>query len=191
MNISSSTSPITQRPTQIRVSQSNRIGGLLAALSISVGAFACSASDEAGIQLEDDAALDAPGAPGAQLDEAVEEPSVDEELALEIAEMKMPLADLPEAIEKHASCGTNGSTGSNVRNDDAPRNGAANQRSGSSTGCVAVGVLQPSDDALYFCFTAANDGFTWTYNENLRTGVRGWTRDDLLDDNGSFTFCGF
>jgi hypothetical protein len=51
-----------------------------------------------------------------------------------------------------------------VRTNDAAFTGAAKQRSGSSTGCVAVGVLQPTDDALDFCFTDGNDGFTWTYN---------------------------
>ncbi|MFC7615459.1 hypothetical protein ACFQV2_20125 [Actinokineospora soli] len=42
-----------------------------------------------------------------------------------------------------------------------------------------------------------NDGYTWTYLRNLRTGVRGWVRDDLLDLNadgqtrGSLSYCGF
>lgn len=95
---------------------------------------------------------------------AVVEESLDPELAGDIADVKRGEVAVdgvaPELLEKHASCGTNGPTGSSVTNADAPSNGAANQRSGSSTGCVAVGVLQPTDDARYFCFTFANDGFT-------------------------------
>ncbi len=100
----------------------------------------------------------------------------------------------------HAPCGTAGPNLENRVDADAPASGAVNQRNGtravSSTDCVIVGVLQPTDDALYFCFTVGNDGFTWTYLRNQRTGVRGWSRDDLLDLNpdgtrGSIRFCGF
>jgi hypothetical protein len=52
---------------------------------------------------------------------------------------------------------------------------------------VIVGVLQPTDDALYYCYTWANDGFSWTYLRNQRTGVRGWSRDNLLDVNADGT----
>lgn len=72
---------------------------------------------------------------------------------------------------------------------DAAFTGTARQRTGSSTSCTASGALQPSDDAIYFCFTFGNDGFSWTYLENVRTTVRGWTRDDLLRDNGSRCQC--
>jgi len=95
----------------------------------------------------------------------------------------------------HAPCGTTGPNIDNRVDADAPSGGAANQRSGtiaaSSTNCVILGVLQPTDDALYFCWTAGNDGFTWTYLRNQRTGVRGWVRDNLLDGNGSDDWCGF
>lgn len=96
--------------------------------------------------------------------------------------------------------GANGTAGPNLENRveaDAPASGAANQRSGSSTGCPAPGVLQPTDDALYFCYTWGNDDFSWTYLRNQRTGVRGWVRDVLLDVNpdgvtrGSLRHCGF
>jgi hypothetical protein len=90
----------------------------------------------------------------------------------------------------NAPCGTSGPNLQNERVDDAAFQGAANQRSGSSTGCWAPGVLQPTDDALYFCYTGAADG-TWTYLRNLRTGVQGWIRDDLLRNNGSSRYCGF
>lgn len=92
-----------------------------------------------------------------------------------------------------ASCGTAGPNIGNEFNADAPLGGAANQRSGSSTGCTILGVLQPTDDATYFCWTRGNDGFTWTYLRNQRTNVRGWVRDDLLDDNGAAfdNNCGF
>ncbi|HEU5470933.1 MAG TPA: SH3 domain-containing protein [Actinophytocola sp.] len=97
----------------------------------------------------------------------------------------------------HAPCNTAGPNLENRVEADAPASGAANQRSGSSTGCGAPGALQPTDDALYFCWTSGNDGFTWTYLRNQRTGVRGWVRDDLLDVNvdgftrGSIRWCGF
>jgi hypothetical protein len=119
----------------------------------------------------------------------------DSERAAAIAKAKMASIDTATAITpESAACGRAGNTSSNVRTNDAAFTGAANQRSGSSTGCVAVGVLQPTDDALYFCFTCVPSSTcteTWTYNQNLRTGVRGWTRDDLLRGDGSFTFCGF
>lgn len=97
----------------------------------------------------------------------------------------------------HASCGTAGPNRENRVEADAPANGTANQRSGSSTSCTAPGALQPTDDALYFCYTVGNDGYTWTYLRNQRTGVRGWVRDDLLDLNpdgvsrGSRQWCQF
>ena len=194
MNTFDSVQQTSERSMNARPAiQHGRVRRVLMALAVSAGAVACSASDDTEALLEDGAALDDldPGAAGTDVEDAVEEPVVDDALALEIAQSKLPLADAAGDVEKHATCGTNGSTASSVRNNDAPSNGAANQRSGSSTGCVAVGVLQPTDDALYFCFTFANDGNTWTYNQNLRTGVRGWTRDDLLDDFGSFTHCGF
>lgn len=116
---------------------------------------------------------------------------LDPERAAAITKSKMTSIDTATIAPDAAACGRAGNTSSSVRTNDAAFTGAANQRSGSSTGCVAVGVLQPTDDALYFCFTVGNDGFTWTYNQNIRTGVRGWTRDDLLRGDGSFTFCGF
>jgi hypothetical protein len=81
-----------------------------------------------------------------------------------------------------APCGTSGPNRENRVEADAPANGTANQRSGSSTGCPAPGALQPTDDALYFCWTSGEGG-TWTYLRNVRTGVQGWVRDDLLDLN--------
>lgn len=117
----------------------------------------------------------------------------DPERVVAIAKAKMALIDTATITPDAAACGKAGNTSTSVRTNDAAFTGAANQRSGSSTGCVAVGVLQPTDDALYFCFTCAdaNCTATWTYNQNIRTGVRGWTRDDLLRGDGSFTFCGF
>ena len=88
-----------------------------------------------------------------------------------------------------AACGTVAGNLENRLVADAAFTGTARQRTGSSTSCPAPGALQPTDDAIYFCFTFANDGFTWTYLQNVRTGVRGWTRDDLLRDNGSRCVC--
>jgi len=100
-----------------------------------------------------------------------------------------------------ASCGRAGDTSSSVRVNDAAFTGAARQRTGSSTGCAAPGELQPSDDALYYCFTCTTDACdnvgSWTYNQNLRTHVSGWTRNDLLKPQpgnpfgGATRWCGF
>jgi hypothetical protein len=92
-----------------------------------------------------------------------------------------------------AACGQNGPTGSSTVVADALAAGvdAAKIRTGSSTGCTAVGQLNPGDDARYFCFTSAGS-FTWTFLQDLAPmGKRGWTRDDLLKGFGSFTPCGF
>lgn len=112
----------------------------------------------------------------------------DGERAMAIAKAKLASIKPGEALPRFAPCGTAGSTANGVFEEDAPRNGAANQRSGSSTSCPAPGALQPTDDATYFCWTPGNDG-TWTYLENLRTHVRGWVRDDLLDNNGAANRC--
>jgi hypothetical protein len=91
-----------------------------------------------------------------------------------------------------AACGKNGPTSSSTRTNNAlaPGVSAAKIRTGSSTGCTAVGQLNPGDDATYFCFTLAGS-FTWTFLQDIQSGKRGWTRDDLLRDDGSFNFCGF
>lgn len=126
--------------------------------------------------------------------DTVTEP-LDSQRAAAIARVKAASIDTATIAPDAAACGRAGDTSSSVRTNDAAFTGAANQRSGSSTSCVAVGVLQPTDDALYFCFTCVPNlntcNETWTYNQNIRTGVRGWTRDDLLRGDGSFRFCGF
>jgi hypothetical protein len=91
----------------------------------------------------------------------------------------------------HALCGTSGPTNHVERVDDAAINGVARQRNGSSISCTAVGELQTTDDAYYYCYTDADDGYTWTYLRNRRTDVRGWVRDDLLRNNGSWFHCPF
>ena len=101
-----------------------------------------------------------------------------------------PKADRDDVGVMHAACGSPAPTTREGRIDaDAPAGGAVNQRNGtialSSTNCTIVGVLQPTDDAEYFCWTSANDGYTWTYLRNTRTGIRGWARDNLLDGNGA------
>jgi hypothetical protein len=91
-----------------------------------------------------------------------------------------------------AACGRNGPTANPVRTNNAlaPGVSAAIIRSGSSTGCTPKGQINPGDDANYFCFTVAGN-FTWTFLQDIQSGIRGWTRDDLLRNDGSFTFCGF
>lgn len=111
-----------------------------------------------------------------------------------------PKTDPGGVSPMHAPCGTPGPNLENRVEADAPASGAVNQRSGtiaaSPTNCPIVGVLQPTDDALYFCYTWGLDDFSWTYLRNQRTGVRGWSRDNLLDLNadgvtrGSLSYCG-
>jgi len=125
-----------------------------------------------------------------EVDQAVMDDETAKELALEI-EVSKGMAIEPAS----AACGRSGPNRENRRVNDAASPNAANQRSGSSTGCTAHGVLQPSDDAIYYCYTLAGD-FTWTYLQSVRTGVRGWVRDDLLRLNsngsrGSIEWCGF
>jgi hypothetical protein len=93
----------------------------------------------------------------------------------------------------YAACGTNPADHDSYHENVVdPAWAAANQRSGGSTSCAIYGVLQPTDNADYHCFSWASDYVhTWTYLRNLRTGVRGWVRDDLLKDNGSHIYCGF
>jgi hypothetical protein len=104
----------------------------------------------------------------------------DPALAATIAMSKRASID-DGVVPQFASCGTPGSTAVSEQVNDAAFQGAAKQRSGSSTSCTAPGALQPTDDARYFCFTwEVEFTVSWTYLENLRTHVRGWTRDDLL-----------
>jgi len=124
-------------------------------------------------------------------EQAIDENLEDPALATEIAQEKMGLVDPEGIIPQHAGCGIVPRDRDATVTRDAASPNAARQRSGSSTSCTTLGVLQPSDDANYYCFTVGNDRFTWTYLRNLRTGVRGWTRDDLLRDRGSFVYCGF
>jgi hypothetical protein len=113
----------------------------------------------------------------------------DPALAAIIMKAKLASIDIGAVTPQFASCGTPGSTATSVRVNDAAFRGAAQQRSGSSTSCPAPGALQPTDDALYFCWTRENTSFTWTYLENLRTHRRGWTRDDLLRGAGAQNHC--
>lgn len=113
-------------------------------------------------------------------DDIVMEP-FDPERVATIAKAKMALLGT-SAISQAAACGTAGPTSTSERVNDAAFTGTARQRTGSSTSCTSPGALQPTDDALYYCYTCVGPGCieTWTYNQNLRTKVRGWTRDDLL-----------
>lgn len=89
------------------------------------------------------------------------------------------------ASARHAPCGTNGPNRQNARVNDAALVSGARQRTGSSTACTGRGALQLGDDAVYYCYTVGSDFLTWTFLRNLRTGVVGWTRDDLLKGSGT------
>lgn len=117
------------------------------------------------------------------------------------AEKVKAMEDAAQALEsggpiaQHAACGRSGPNLDHAVHADAPVSGGVNQRNGtiaaSSTNCPILGVLQPTDDAEYFCWTTGNDGFTWSFTRSIRTGVRGWSRDNLLDGFGAVNNCGF
>jgi hypothetical protein len=121
---------------------------------------------------------------GDSVDDAPAEPLDSARIAAIAKAKKAASVGANLVISPHAaSCGTNGPTSTSEHVNDAAFMGTARQRSGSSAGCTAPGALQPTDDALYYCFTCVpfiECNETWTYNQNLRTKVRGWTRDDLL-----------
>lgn len=95
------------------------------------------------------------------------------------------------ASPMHAPCGTAGPLRDGVIVVPASAGGVVNQRSGSSINCATRGTLLPDDMAQYYCWTLADDDTTWTYLLNIRTGVAGWSRDDLLSNGGSLYWCGF
>ncbi|MFE7508976.1 hypothetical protein [Promicromonospora sp. NPDC057488] len=64
----------------------------------------------------------------------------------------------------------------------------ANMRSGPSTACAKLGVLQTRDKADYHCYKPGKGG-TWTYLRDDRTGAKGWVKDSLLEDRGSAIRC--
>jgi predicted small lipoprotein YifL len=169
----------------------------LYALIIAASATSITACAFDGLDGQDRGTAQDEDAPAAPALDAVQPPEhLDDALAREIAKIKLGPADAASISPSVAACGKTGPNLGNEHVNDASSPGAAQQRSGSSTSCVARGALQPTDDAVYFCFTGASDG-TWTYLQNLRTGVRGWTRDDLLKPpagttaGGSSVFCGF
>ena len=166
-------------------------------LSIALlGATGCMGEDDL-VRL-DDVADDGSFPEAEALDEAEqaehEDVIGDLEVAAAIAEARMTEFEPATTALRHAPCGTPGPNVGNERVNDAAITGAARQRSGSSTGCTAPGAIQPSDDVIYFCWTWQSDfQFSWTYLRNLRTGVRGWVRDDLLRFGGALNedWCGF
>jgi hypothetical protein len=67
----------------------------------------------------------------------------------------------------------------------------ANVRAGSSTSCVSRGIATPSRSLDYHCYTFSDiDNYSWTYVVTVGTpSIRGWIRDDLLNDYGSSVEC--
>jgi len=64
----------------------------------------------------------------------------------------------------------------------------ANIRTGPSTRCRSMGLTQPGHRLNYHCYVSG-DGGTWTYLRDLTSGKRGWVKDSLLPDNGSYVGC--
>jgi hypothetical protein len=113
-------------------------------------------------------------------------------LAVALPANAAPKADSARVFAKDAACGTKAPNRDNWRVNDAAIHGAAQQRTGPSNRvCGAYGVLQPTDDAVYYCVTLDSGGRGWTFLRNLRTGVVGWTVSSLLRYGGSNVWCGF
>lgn len=156
-------------------------------------------NDQSGESANDSSSVVSDSAPEQEGERAIEH--FDSEHAAAGAAARRAVIGITTITTNSAACGRTGDTSSSVRVNDAAFSGSAKQRSGSSTSCTAPGQLEPTDDALYYCFTCTNDACddigSWTYNKNLRTGRSGWTRNDLLrpEPNGSFRgssrFCGF
>lgn len=180
------------------------IKAMLFAIAVS-GVSACvdgPPGDDVGAEALDDSSSVVPDRAPEQEGEATEPLTehFDSERAAASAKARSALIGTATVTPNAASCGRAGNTSASVRVNDAAFTGSARQRSGTSTSCPAPGQLEPTDDALYYCFTCTNDCSdigSWTYNKNLRTGVSGWTRNDLLRPepggpfNGSSRYCGF
>ncbi len=108
-------------------------------------------------------------------------------LALVPVGLAVPAAAAPTPLS--ASCGSSAPRdldGSAYRTATT----AANIRTGSNVNCTSIGETQSGDRLDYYCWTA-NSSFSWTYLRDVRTGKKGWVRDDLLPNAGSNVFCGF
>lgn len=105
-----------------------------------------------------------------------------------MAALAVPMVTATSA-SAHASCGTS------APDSDSSAWGyyanGANERTGSSTSCTSRGIAYNNDRLDYHCYTAGNDGYTWTYLHNVTDNVYGWVRDDLLSNGGSYVYCGF
>jgi hypothetical protein len=66
--------------------------------------------------------------------------------------------------------------------------GPTNIRSGPYLDCTVRGTGLHGDTVTYHCWTSGQDG-TWTFLTNHATGVMGWSKDSLLENNGSQYHC--
>ncbi|WP_407841250.1 SH3 domain-containing protein [Streptomyces sp. DSM 116496] len=65
---------------------------------------------------------------------------------------------------------------------------AVNIRSGSSTGCTALGQAQIGHALRYDCYVSGENG-TWSHIYDYATGYQGWIKDSLLSGNGASVYC--
>lgn len=93
--------------------------------------------------------------------------------------------------DAHAACGS-----TRPPNLDATaissKGSGINMRSGSSTACSINGTIYGTHQIDYYCWTAGSpSGYTWTFARDVTASWAGWMRDDLLNDGGSKSWCGF
>ncbi|MFF9914413.1 hypothetical protein [Streptomyces sp. NPDC013457] len=65
---------------------------------------------------------------------------------------------------------------------------AVNIRSGPTTECVSHGQAQMSHNLTLHCFVSGQGG-TWSHVRDNSTGVSGWIKDSLLNNNGAPSLC--
>ncbi|CAM5497111.1 hypothetical protein GCM10010222_63580 [Streptomyces tanashiensis] len=63
-----------------------------------------------------------------------------------------------------------------------------NIRSGPTTECVSHGQAQASHSLTLHCWVSGENG-TWSHVRDNSTGVSGWIKDSLLNNNGASSSC--
>lgn len=114
--------------------------------------------------------------------------------ALALGVLAVPAAlvvTVAEPAAASAPCGKTGPLNDDGANIPMTSGVSANMRSGSSTGCGVKGWTDNRDLMMYYCYTRAGDGQTWTFLWNITDDTTGWVKDSLLPYNGSDDYCGF
>ncbi|MEV0676923.1 hypothetical protein AB0I60_10390 [Actinosynnema sp. NPDC050436] len=93
-----------------------------------------------------------------------------------------------EVAGQHYSCGSSGPPDAD-RRPLVRATAELRLLSGPSPSCRPGSIVRVGDLMNYHCYTVGGDGRSWTYLSVPDRNIRGWARDDLLPDNGSFVNC--